>query len=144
MAEAALLCWLAPPARSLAGQVTAVAPLAVFHDLRWMYGYDRSWLGFAGLLVAILGARSGLNTALARLAWPRDRPVPGLRELFRSATGLTIVACLLLMVLVEVGSRQLIVGVRYFGLRSRTATSPTASRAITSVDDAAAPNLNQE
>ena len=96
MTEAALLCWLAPPARSLAGQVTAVAPLAVFHDLRWMYGYDRSWLGFAGLLVAVLGVRSGLNTALARLAWPRDRPAPGLRELYRSATGLTIVACLLL------------------------------------------------
>ena len=81
MAEAALLCWLAPPARSLAGQVTAVAPLAVFHDLRWMYGYDRSWLGFAVLLVAVLGVRSGLNTALARLAWPRDRPAPGLRGL---------------------------------------------------------------
>src|SRR6266851_3464594 len=80
MAEAAVLCWLAPPARSLAGQVTAVAPLAVFHDLRWMYGYDRSWLGFAGLLVVVLGVRSGLNTALARLAWPRDRPTPGLRE----------------------------------------------------------------
>ena len=96
MAEATLLCWLAPPARSLAGQVTAVAPLAVFHDLRWIYGYDRSWLGFAGLLAAVLGVRSGLNTALARLAWPRDRPVPALREMYWSATGLTVVACLLL------------------------------------------------
>ena len=96
MAEAAVLCWLAPPARSLAGQVTAVAPLAVFHDLRWIYGYDRSWPGFAGLLVAVLGVRSGLNTALARLAWPRDRPGPALREMYRSATGLTVVACLLL------------------------------------------------
>ncbi|HEY6498327.1 MAG TPA: hypothetical protein VIZ20_02815, partial [Streptosporangiaceae bacterium] len=96
MAEAALLCWLAPPARSLAGQVTAVAPLGVFHDLRWLYGYDRSWLGFAALVVGVLGARSGLNTALARLAWPRDQPAPGLGEMFRSAAGLTAVACLLL------------------------------------------------
>jgi hypothetical protein len=96
MAEAALLCWLAPPARSLAGQVTAVAPLAVFHDLRWMYGYDRSWLGFAALLVVILGVRSGLNTTLARLAWPRDWPAPSLRDMFRWATGLTAAACLLL------------------------------------------------
>ena len=95
-AEAALLCWLAPPARSLAGQVTAVAPLAVFHDLRWMYEYDRSWLGFAVLLAAVLGIRSGLNTALARLAWPRDLPVPGWGDMFRSAAGLTAVACLLL------------------------------------------------
>ena len=96
MAEAALLCWLAPPARSLAGQVTAVAPLAVFHDLRWIYGYDRSWLGFAVLLAAVLGIRSVLNAALARLAWPRDVPVPGWGDLIRSATALTAVACLLL------------------------------------------------
>ena len=96
MAEAALLCWLAPPARSLAGQVTAVAPLAVFHDLRWIYGYDRSWLGFAVLLAAVLGIRSVLNAALARLAWPRDVPVPGWGDLVRSATALTAVACLLL------------------------------------------------
>jgi hypothetical protein len=96
MAEAALLCWLAPPARSLAGQVTALAPLALFHDLRWIYGYDRSWLGFAVLLAAVLGVRSALNTALARLAWPRDLPMPGWGDMFRSATGLTAVACLLL------------------------------------------------
>jgi hypothetical protein len=96
MAEAALLCWLAPPARSLAGQVTAVAPLALFHDLRWMYGYDRSWAGFAVLLAAVLGIRSALNTALARLAWPRSVPAPRLADMFRSATGLTAVACLLL------------------------------------------------
>ena len=84
------------PARSLAGQVTAVAPLALFHDLRWMYGYDRSWLGFAVLLTAVLGIRSALNTALARLAWPRDVPAPGLADMFRAAAGLTAVACLLL------------------------------------------------
>jgi hypothetical protein len=96
MAEAALLCWLAPPARSLAGQVTAVAPLAVFHDLRWMYGNDRSWPGFAALLVVVLGVRSGLNTALARLAWPRDWPAPSLRDMFQWTTGLTAAACLLL------------------------------------------------
>ncbi len=96
MAEAALLCWLAPPARSLAGQLTAVAPLAVFHDLRWIYGYDRSWLGFAVLLGAVVGIRSALNAALARLAWPRDVPVPRWGDLVRSAAGLTAVAYLLL------------------------------------------------
>ncbi len=96
MAEAALLCWLAAPARSLAGQVTAVAPLALFHDLRWIYGYDRSWVGFAVLLAAVLGIRSALNTSLAWLAWPRNVPRPGLADMFRSAAGLTAVACLLL------------------------------------------------
>ena len=96
MAEAALLCWLAAPARSLAGQVTAVAPLALFHDLRWIYGYDRSWVGFAVLLAAVLGIRSALNTSLAWLAWPRNVPRPGLADMFRSAAGLTAMACLLL------------------------------------------------
>ena len=96
MAEAALLCWLAAPARSLAGQVTAVAPLALFHDLRWIYGYDRSWAGFAVLLAAVLGIRSALNTSLAWLAWPRNVPRPGLADMFRSAAGFTAVACLLL------------------------------------------------
>ncbi len=96
MAEAALLCWLAAPARSLAGQVTAVAPLALFHDLRWIYGYDRSWAGFAVLLAAVLGIRSALNTSLAWLAWPRNVPRPGLADMFRFAAGLTAVACLLL------------------------------------------------
>ncbi|HUY50045.1 MAG TPA: hypothetical protein VMV92_30785 [Streptosporangiaceae bacterium] len=96
MAEAALLCWLAPPGRFLAGQVTALPPLAVFHDLRWLYGYERSWFGFALLLIALIVTRSALNTAMARLAWPRGLPAPGLREIFRSAVTLTMAACVLL------------------------------------------------
>lgn len=96
MAEAAILCWLAPPARSLAGQVTAMAPLTVFHDLRWIYGYDRTWLGFAALLAAVLVIRSALNAAMARLAWPRDVPAPALADMFRASAGLTFTACLLL------------------------------------------------
>jgi hypothetical protein len=55
-----------------------------------------------------------------------------------------IVACLLLMVLVEVGSRQLIVGARYFSLRKRTATSPSGSRPLTAFGDAVAPNPGQD
>ena len=51
-----------------------------------------------------------------------------------------IVACLLLMVLVEVGSRQLIVGARYSSLRKSTATSPSGSRPLTAAADAAALN----
>jgi hypothetical protein len=34
MAEAMLLTFLAPSARSLAPQVTALPPLAAYHDLR--------------------------------------------------------------------------------------------------------------
>jgi hypothetical protein len=96
MAEAALLCLVAPSARSLAGQLAAVPPLAVFHDLRWLYGYNRPWYDFAGLLGAVILARSALTAALIRLAWPAGlaKPPPGVA--FRSAATLTLAACLLL------------------------------------------------
>jgi len=96
MAEAALLCWLAPPSRSLAGQLTAVPPLAVFHDLRWLYGYNRPWFEFALLLGAVIVARSALNAALIRLAWPAGLARPSPWVAFRSAATLTMAACLLL------------------------------------------------
>ena len=96
-AEAALLCAVAPAARALAPQVTAVPPLAVFHDLRWLFGYQQqSWPGFALLLAGLIVARSALNAALVLLAWPADRPRPAAREAFGAAVTLTLVACLLL------------------------------------------------
>ncbi len=97
--EAALLCWLGPPARALAAQITAVPPLAVFHDLRWVYGYQQSWPGFALLLTGVILARSGLNTAMVRLAWPvraGSPAAPPAREVFQGALTLTVAACVLL------------------------------------------------
>jgi hypothetical protein len=95
-AEAALLCWVAPAARALAAQVTAVPPLAVFHDLRWLFGYQQSWPTFALLLAGLIVARSALNAVLILLAWPADRPRPTARAAFGAAISLTMVACLLL------------------------------------------------
>ena len=46
MAEAMLLTFLAPSARPLAPQVTALPPLAAYHDLRWLFAelpQSRSW-----------------------------------------------------------------------------------------------------
>ncbi len=65
-----MLTAVAPAARALAPQVTALPPLAIFHDLRWLYSTQRSWLWFCLLLAGLLLARSALNTALVRLAWP--------------------------------------------------------------------------
>ena len=100
MAEAALLAAFAPAARTLAPQVTALPPLAIFHDLRWLYSTQRSWLWFALLLAGLLVARSALNTAMVRLAWPaylaRPRPLVALR----SALAVTAFACLLISPLV--------------------------------------------
>jgi len=62
----------------------------------------------------------------------------------RIRASMAIVACLLLMVLVEVGSRQLIVGARYFSLRKSTATSPSGSRPLATAGGPAATNLGQE
>jgi len=101
MAEAALLIAVAPAARALAPQVTALPPLAIFHDLRWLYSTQRSWLWFSLLLAGLLLARSVLNTALVQLAWPagltRPRPLASLR----SALVVTVFACLLISPLVS-------------------------------------------
>ena len=56
MAEAGLLVLFAPAARGLAPQVTALPPLAIFHDLRWLYSTQRSWLWFAMLLDEVTSA----------------------------------------------------------------------------------------
>src|SRR5580704_3697103 len=82
MAEAFLLIVLAPAARALAPQVSALPPLAIFHDLRWLYSAQRSWLSFARMalpppdavpiagLAGLVNARAwyGLTAAIARSA----------------------------------------------------------------------------
>jgi len=100
MAEAFLLIVLAPGARALAPQVSALPPLAIFHDLRWLYSTQRSWLAFGLLLAALLVARAALNTALVRLAWPAHLPPPPLAAL-RGAIVVTALACLLISPLVS-------------------------------------------
>jgi hypothetical protein len=70
MFEAGVLSFVAPWARPLAPQVTALPPLAAYHDLRWLFALNQSWLGFTGVLVLILLARSAVNAALLLLAWP--------------------------------------------------------------------------
>jgi len=96
MAEAGLLIALAPAARSLAPQVTAVPPLAVFHDLRWLYSAQRSWLEFALLLAGLILARSAVNAVLVRLAWPVAGQAPAPLPALRCALGFTVFGCLLI------------------------------------------------
>jgi hypothetical protein len=96
MAEAGLLVAFAPAARALAPQVTAVPPLAVFHDLRWLYSAQRSWLEFALLLAGLILARSAVNSVLVRLAWPATGKAPAPLPALRCALGFTVFACLLI------------------------------------------------
>jgi hypothetical protein len=100
MAEAFLLIVVAPGARTLAPQVSALPPLAIFHDLRWLYSMQRSWPWFCLLLAGLLVARSALNTVLIRLAWPARQTPPPLAAL-RGGLVVTTLACLLISPLVS-------------------------------------------
>jgi hypothetical protein len=96
VAEAGLLTLLAPAARPVAPQVTALPVLAAYHDLRWLFADSQSWLGFAAVMVATLLARSAVDTVLLRLAWPREVEVPAMGRTFWSCLALTALAWLLL------------------------------------------------
>jgi hypothetical protein len=99
MAEAGLLTLVAPGARSLAPQVTALPPLAAYHDLRWLFAFNQSWLGFTGVLVLLLGVRSAVDAVLVLLAWPRAHD-PGVPAPPRPRFFASIVSCAVLTVLV--------------------------------------------
>src|SRR6202167_128959 len=95
-AEGGWLTLVAPAARSVAPQVTALPSVAAYHDLRWLFTDSQSWLWFAGLVAALLIVRSALDVALLRLAWPRGIPAPSLGRSFASCAALTALAWLLL------------------------------------------------
>jgi hypothetical protein len=96
VAEAGFLTLIAPAARPVAPQVTAIPVLAAYHDLRWLFTDSGSWLEFAGIMLAVLLIRAAVDTALLRLAWPRELRAPALGRAFWSCMALTAVAWLLL------------------------------------------------
>jgi hypothetical protein len=97
MAEAIVLSFLAPSARPLAPQVTALPPLAAYHDVRWLFAFNQPWLSFTGVLVLLVIARSAVDAVLVMLAWPRQTEVPGIpRPRFLAA----LLSCAVLTVLV--------------------------------------------
>ena len=99
MVEAMLLSFLAPSARPLAPQVTALPPLAAYHDLRWLFAFNQPWLGFTGVLVLLVVARSAVDAVLIMLAWPHgaeDRAPSPPRPRFLAS----LLSCAVLTVLV--------------------------------------------
>jgi hypothetical protein len=99
MAEAMLLTFLAPSARPLAPQVTALPPLAAYHDLRWLFAFNQPWLSFTGVLLLLIVARSAVDAVLVMLAWPRDG-TGGEHGLPRPRFMASLVSCAVLTVLV--------------------------------------------
>ena len=96
MVEATLLSFLVPSARPLAPQVTALPPLAAYHDLRWLFAFNQSWLGFTGVLVLLVVARSAVDAVLVMLAWPRETELGIPRPRFLAS----LLSCAVLTVLV--------------------------------------------
>ena len=94
--EGGLLTLVAPAARPVAPQATALPSIAAYHDLRWLFTDSQSWLRFAGLVAVVLIIRSALDVALLRLAWPRELPAPRLSRSLASCAALTALAWLLL------------------------------------------------
>jgi len=94
--EGGLLTLLAPNARSVAPQVTALPSLAAYHDLRWLFADTQSWLWFGGLVAAVLITRAALDVTMLRLAWPRGIPAPRMSRAFVSCAALTLLAWVLL------------------------------------------------
>jgi len=99
MAEATVLSFLAPSARPLAPQVTALPPLAAYHDLRWLFAFNQSWLGFTAVLALLVLARASVDAVLVQLAWPRQ-PDPEMPGLPRPRFLASVVSCAVLTVLV--------------------------------------------
>jgi hypothetical protein len=97
-----------------------------------VYNGDKGIYAKAGLLAAgFWTVGVVLRTAFSLYASDggsaADRRIGRFMRTHDITTSKAIVACLLLMVLVEVGSRQLIVGIRYLRLRHRRA-SPAGGR----------------
>jgi len=99
MAETIVLSFVAPSARPLAPQVTALPPLAAYHDLRWLFAFNQSWLGFTAVFMLLVLARAAVDAVLVQLAWPAQ-PDPGMPSLPRPRFLTSVVSCAVLTVLV--------------------------------------------
>lgn len=82
----------------LSPQITAPAPSAVFHDLRWIFVYHPSWGAFAGEMIGMLALRTVIDTVIIALVWPPGRPRPPWRRLLGWNLAFTAVAAALLSV----------------------------------------------
>src|SRR5205085_5935078 len=67
-------------ALGIAPQATAPAPFDVFHDLRWLLVYHRSWVGLALEAAAFVAFRTLVTAAMVRSAWPEGEDPPPLRR----------------------------------------------------------------
>lgn len=86
-------------ALGLAPQVTAPPPYGIFHDMRWLFVYNTSWLSFAWETAALVVFRTLLSTLIITLPWPEpdrdhdhDHSRPRLRKMLQANLGFTVTA----------------------------------------------------
>jgi hypothetical protein len=102
VAETAVLAGIAPGARALGPQVTALPPLAAYHDLRWLFAFGQPWLEFLLVLFVLLAARAAVDALLVLLSWPTDTDRPRYWNVFWSCALLTLLMWLVLSPVVTV------------------------------------------
>lgn len=81
---AALRVTVMRPVTGIAPQVTGPPPFGVYHDLRWVLVFHRSWPELAGEIAALVVFRTLLNSGLVLAAWPASIPWPPVRRLLVS------------------------------------------------------------
>src|SRR4051794_22978556 len=83
-------------ALGIAPQASAPAPFDVFHDLRWLLVYHRSWVDLTLEFAAFIAFRTAVTAFMVRAAWPEGEELPPLRQtLLRSAAFVVTAAVLL-------------------------------------------------
>src|SRR5437763_7902355 len=83
-------------ALGIAPQATAPAPFDVFHDLRWLLVYHRSWVGLTLEAAAFVAFRTAITAFMVRAAWPDDEELPDLRQTLVSSAAFVVTAAVLL------------------------------------------------
>ena len=83
-------------ALGIAPQASAPAPFDVFHDLRWLLVYHRSWVGLTLEFAAFIVFRTAVTAFMVRASWPEDEAAPPLRQTLARSAAFVIVAAVLL------------------------------------------------
>jgi len=83
-------------ALGIAPQVSAPAPFDVFHDLRWLLVYHRSWVGLLVEAAIFIAFRTAVTTFMVRAAWPEGEDLPPLRRTLVSSGAFVLTAAVLL------------------------------------------------
>src|SRR5437763_193917 len=83
-------------ALGIAPQISAPAPFDVFHDLRWLLVYHRSWVGLLVEAAVFVAFRTAVTTLMVRAAWPEGEDLPPLRRNLMSSGAFVVTAAVLL------------------------------------------------